>query len=491
MEKKNLQNLKDLFSPHRFYFHIETQTTIEVDGVFVRIDESLVAQQGKDSVEIPLEDFLQDPAIIRSARVSTDRDTKAVEEKAIGLVSALHRDHHETPSEGAVMFRLRITTPICYAQPFFQLAGSHNEFSGRYSVIDGPLFKPPFNNPRFDCAAIGEIYEESERDCKEAYEAFLAFQVAREQARLALPFSFFTKFYWTTSLRHVVEFLSLEKHSLLPGAFWNLRDKFKDILKDWTPWAYESMEKYQADRIVPTAWYETSPSLSAINQSITLLKHHALRREYIKDVGEIHLLKIEKEAEFLSLLHLGVLTKPNPRRGFGHVSASYLIECPIFVHRQWVRHRYGSWSELPSDFDAIVTGRNFYIPVQFRKQIGKAMGYVFEDASSPEDEKFKAMLLGLIERACLRYRRLRVLGLLPEQAAQVLPYTFRVSTIWTANFESLMNFFSLRCDVHAQWETRQYANVILGWFKEYAPWSYGVFINHLNWGKSPLFDPKD
>ena len=109
--------LKQRFNPRREYK--VSHTKIEVDGAFVRFDDDWGFKD--DKAIVPLEDFLQDPAVIRSARVSTGRDAKEVNEKAEGLIGALYRNKHVTPFEGSVIFRLRVEPPICFAQSFFQL----------------------------------------------------------------------------------------------------------------------------------------------------------------------------------------------------------------------------------------------------------------------------------------------------------------------------------------------------------------------------------
>src|SRR3972149_1390708 len=175
-----LEELKSRFNPRRTYEDAARGITIEVDGVFVRVDEALAAQKGRESFEIPTEDLLQDPSIIRSARVSTGRDTKAVDEKAAGLIGSLYEGSHETPLEGGVVFRLKVTTPICYAQPFFQLRYSHNEFSGRYSVIDGDFYTPVCaqKNPE-----ILRVFQEAEADSRNIYKKLLEAGGAREEGR--------------------------------------------------------------------------------------------------------------------------------------------------------------------------------------------------------------------------------------------------------------------------------------------------------------------
>lgn len=467
-----LAELKKSFNPKRKYSD-NNGTTIEVDGVFVRVDESLEQQRGAEVYSINAEDLLQDPPVIRSARVSTGRDSKEVDEKAKGMIGALYSGRHETPFEGGAVFRLRVETPICFAQPFFQLPYSHNEFSGRYSIIDGDFYTPK----NISSLALF-YYQENEQKCQRVYKELLDMGVAREQARFALPFRFFTKFYWTVSLRHLLEVLSLEANNLTTPGFWGIRDNIlKKIVQDWTPWAYEKAE--ETKRCVQTKWADSDDT----GALIATRKERSLK-QFKNEVGSVDLLNISGDD---ALMMLGVKTQPNPRRGFGHASMTFLMEVPIFVHRQWVRHRYGSWSELPVNFCEVVNNRNFYIPHRFRKQVGKAMSYVYEDMNDEENDLVRKKLDLLIEDSCNQFEVVRGCGYEPFQAAQNLVYTFRIPVMWTVNIESLMNFFSLRCDTHAQWEIRQFANVIYEWFKEYFPDADLVFRNYLNYGKSPVF----
>src|SRR4051812_16961320 len=124
-----LKNLESEFSLRRHFRNYHTH--VQVDGVFVRIPNSEKGESWnyvdeKGVLEVPVADLLQSPSIVRSARTSTDRDTQSVDEKAYGLVRFLRKDRHVTPAEGGVVFRLRISTPVPYAQPLFRLFASHN-----------------------------------------------------------------------------------------------------------------------------------------------------------------------------------------------------------------------------------------------------------------------------------------------------------------------------------------------------------------------------
>lgn len=463
-----LEDLKKRFNPRRTYQFGNTK--VEVDGVFVRIDDDMLIND--EYALISLEDLLQDPAIIRSARVSTGRDTAVVSEKAVGLIGSLYRDEHVTPFEGAVEFRFRCEAPIYMVHPIFQLFSSHNEWSGRYSEIDGPFATPDYilNNPR----AL-QIFQEAEYDSKALYREWCTMGIAREQARFALLYRFYTKFWWTISLRHLLRVCSLEETTLAPPEFWHMRDNILlQIVKDWTPWTYDKFAEYK--KCHQTKWAE-----------IVLMPQimEWIRKDHIENIGSVRLVNAMVNEK---IMQLGVHTGPDPARGFGHSALTFEIISPIFVHRQWVRHRYGAWSEFPIDFDAIVHNQDFYIPKTFRKQVGKAMSYVYEGMLGGENERCRDDLSRLVIRSSKRYALLRDMGFAPQQAGVILPYVFRVPRLWTVNIEGLMNFFSLRCDNHAQWEIRQYANTIYQWFCERYPWSNKIFLEHLKYGSSPLFD---
>jgi thymidylate synthase ThyX len=143
--------------------------------------------------EIPLENILQDPQIIRTARVSTGNDKKAMTDKAYQTLSLLYEGRHVTPFE-SVMFQFDITCPIQFADYFFAQFGSFNELSGRYSEfnVDRQGFYVP---PEIvsDSKILGIVRKAHEKSLN-LYDYLTCETIAREQARFVLPYSFMTKF---------------------------------------------------------------------------------------------------------------------------------------------------------------------------------------------------------------------------------------------------------------------------------------------------------
>jgi thymidylate synthase (FAD) len=477
----DLNTLVQSFSPKREFSYGHCQ--VDVDGVLVRVAEDsdedswiLISRDGNNMSHyaIKTEDIVQDPRIVRNARVSTDRDTKAVNEKSKGMVNFLKRDRHETPF-GGLVFCLRHDVPIMYAQPFFRLFASHNELSGRYSVINH------YYTPDNVSGHGRKIFEEAEKMGLKLYHDLLKKGLAKEMARLVHQYRFRTKFFMTISLRHMMDFLALEgvptRHQ--NTEFGDLHHIYKDILKRWTPWAFESFEQYPHRH--DFKWLE-----GEIAHGAMLLEDQPFLDEVdVLDRGQISLLeKYGSESVMLRCLD----DFPNPLKGFGHGGMTFRLKIPIHVFRQWVRHRYGNWTELTVDFDRVAREKDFYMPDRFRVQEGKPGHYIYKDIEDDERNEYFRRIFRVYQDKCIDwYWQLREMQYDKEISALVLPYSFYMPAVWTVPVESLFNFFSLRCDSHAQFEIRQYANRIWPMFKKFFPISAKIFAEHLKFGDGQIF----
>jgi len=476
----NLGSLMQNFKPQRVFSC--SHTTIEVDGVFVRVpndgDNSwvpLTREFGKGHhLAVDIEDMLQDPGIIRSARVSTGRDSSAVNEKAKGLIGYLWKDRHVTPSGSGVVFRLKQDTPIGYAQPFFRLFAEHNELSGRYSKLDGPYY-----TPRNIGYKTREEFDQAEQEAQELYGQLIDMGIAKEMARLVHLYRFRTRFYQTIGLRYLLEFLTWKNVTTRHGEteFYEVRDVIKQVLKHWTPWAFESFKQYP-----------NSIDFSWVNEYIGNYRNQAVLSQVLDsrnvlNKGNTTLLRtFGQENHILSCLD----DYPNPLKAFGHGGMTFSMSVPIHVFRQWVRHRNGHWTERRVDFDSIVLNDSFFVPENFRKQKGKVGHYEYVEVEGPENDELLEMF-AKHRKACLeRYSRLRNRGVAAEIAAMNLPYCFYIPVDWSVSIESLFNFFSLRCDGHAQFEIRQYANSVWDMFAKSFPVLAKVFAKNIHFGDSEL-----
>ena len=139
---------------------------------------------------------------------------------------------------------------------------------------------------------------------------------------------------------------------------------------------------------------------------------------------------------------------------FETIVFTFDVKCPIFVARQWMRHRIGSFNEESLRY--CVAERDYFIPYGLNQQ-QLAFWKMYND------EQFD------------RYNLLKQ-TMPKEQARSILPLGTYTKFYWTVNGRSLMNFLKLRLDKSAQAEIREYAKVILDMAKVVAPVSFTEFV---------------
>ncbi len=129
---------------------------------------------------------------------------------------------------------------------------------------------------------------------------------------------------------------------------------------------------------------------------------------------------------------------------FEHTSMTFFISAPIFVFREFMRHRIASYNEESGRYRELRP--NFYIPSKERKlvQIGKAGAYTFVDGTEEQYE----ITVNAIKESCIvayeNYKKMLDAGVAREVARAVLPVTLYSSMYVTMNARALMNFLSLR-----------------------------------------------
>lgn len=129
---------------------------------------------------------------------------------------------------------------------------------------------------------------------------------------------------------------------------------------------------------------------------------------------------------------------------FEHTSMTFFISAPIFVFREFMRHRIASYNEESGRYRELRP--NFYIPSKERKlvQIGKAGSYTFIEGSDAQYE----VTVSAIKESCTvayeNYKKMLDAGVAREVARAVLPVGLYSSMYVTMNARALMNFLSLR-----------------------------------------------
>jgi thymidylate synthase (FAD) len=161
---------------------------------------------------------------------------------------------------------------------------------------------------------------------------------------------------------------------------------------------------------------------------------------------------------------------------FEHNSFRFHIRCPIFVAREWFRHRIGSFNEFSMRYAKATD--DFYVPApeDVRTQVGKPGAYTFETVEPELAESTRETLESVYRTAYAAYEELVEAGIAREIARCVLPVGAYTEFFWTVNARALMNFVSLRAAETAQREIRYYADAVESFLAERMPVTHEAFV---------------
>lgn len=159
---------------------------------------------------------------------------------------------------------------------------------------------------------------------------------------------------------------------------------------------------------------------------------------------------------------------------FEAVTLTFDVKAPIFVFRQWHRHRTQSYNELSARYRELP--EEFYIPeasqITTQSTDNKQMR---TDDVHPEAEKFRQMMCTNNEAAFAVYKRMIAEGCPRELARSVLPVSTYSHMFATMNLNNLFKFLGERLHPHAQYEIRVYAEAMLKLIEPVAPVAVAAF----------------
>ena len=161
---------------------------------------------------------------------------------------------------------------------------------------------------------------------------------------------------------------------------------------------------------------------------------------------------------------------------FEHNAFRFHVRCPIFVAREWMRHRVSSFNEFSLRYARATD--EFYVPEveDVRTQVGKPGAYSFEPVEPELAEATREELRAVYDAAYATYERLVERGVARELARLVMPVGAYTEFYWTVNARSLMNFVSLRAAETAQREIRRYAEACERFLETKMPVTHGAFV---------------
>jgi len=167
------------------------------------------------------------------------------------------------------------------------------------------------------------------------------------------------------------------------------------------------------------------------------------------------------------------------------------IKLPIFVARQWIRHRTASVNEYSARYS--ILGNEFYLP---EKQNLAPQSKINKQGRSSEElpEEIADRVLATLEsdaRLCYQHYTQMMnedeqgniidennIGITRELARMNLTLNYYTEWYWKVNLHNLLNFLTLRSDAHAQYEIRVYAEKMLDIVKAWVPFTYEAFTEY-------------
>lgn len=163
---------------------------------------------------------------------------------------------------------------------------------------------------------------------------------------------------------------------------------------------------------------------------------------------------------------------------FEHSVFTFYVKAPLFVVREWQRHRIASYNEISGRY--VVFGgakmtAEFYIPEKARvkAETNKQGSVVSEDARLTE--QMRSTIDVSTAASYSFYQKMIKIGIAPELARLVMPLNLYTEFYFTANARALLNFITLRSAEDAQWEIRQYSDAIKSIFQEKMPLTYHAY----------------
>jgi len=210
---------------------------------------------------IRLVDYLGgDERVVQSARVSYGEGTKSYREDA-GLIDYLLRNSHTSPFEQVVL-TFHVKLPIFVARQWIRHRTARlNEVSGRYSVMKDEFYVPAPNDLALQSAdnkqgrAAGELdpalsekirasLAEGQKAAYTSYSSLIDEGLARELARINLPLSLYTEWYWQIDLHNLFHFLELRLDAHAQKEIRLYAEVLLEIAKKVAPRCCESFQRH-------------------------------------------------------------------------------------------------------------------------------------------------------------------------------------------------------------------------------------------------------
>lgn len=181
----------------------------------------------------------------------------------------------------------------------------------------------------------------------------------------------------------------------------------------------------------------------------------------------------QKDAKLIAYLMKNKHTSP-----FESVSFTFEVKAPIFVFRQWHRHRTWAYNEISARYTELDEG--FYLPeVNQITEQSASNKQMRTNVQHPQAEAFQQAIKEMTDKAFLVYKGMIACGCPRELARSVLPVAAYSRMFATVNLHNLFHFLRLRLHEHSQYEIRVYAEAMLQLIEPIVPVAVKEFKNTL------------
>lgn len=217
--------------------------------------------------------------------------------------------------------------------------------------------------------------------------------------------------------------------------------------------------------------------------TIKLVRHMA-SDDYVVQAAQVSA-KGENNPETDISRLIAALMKGRHGSPFEHSTFTFFIKAPIFVIREWQRHRISSFNEMSGRYTKLLP--EFYIPGDDRKMInfGTKMKPKFSYDRNGNADEFRIALECQNFESWEIYEKSIELGIAEEVARMILPLNIYTQMYWTVNARSLMNFLSLRVESddslvrsYPQYEIDVAAQEVESIFAELMPHTHRAFVKN-------------
>ena len=220
------------------------------------------------------------------------------------------------------------------------------------------------------------------------------------------------------------------------------------------------------------------------DHSVVKLVRHMAADDYVVQAAQVSA-KGENNPDTVPERLIKALMSGRHGSPFEHTSFTFFVEAPLFVFREWQRHRMSSFNEMSGRYTTL-PGK-FYIPKGNRKLINRntKMKPAFVEGTRSEVREVRRLLKDNSMAAWDSYQKMLRADITNEVARMVLPVNVFSQMYWTVNARSLMNFLSLRVESddstvrsYPQYEIDVAAQQVEDFFKHVMPFTHKAFVEN-------------